>query len=190
MIGACSDWAMHLFRAPGRQLELLERAQANWLKLAHCSIGSLMDQTQEKTFRPGAHDTRWSHAVWDKGALHRLAAGLPCGSGLVVGRHVGFAGPAPAERATHRLHDVTQQWHPVRAEPSQPALLHRPARPRSAVCWHRRVAGRTGREARVVVAGTGGMAIEAKQRSGLAANHRRCRAWSSNDCASPRHLCP
>jgi len=34
MIDAWSDWAMHLARAPGRQLELAERAQANALKLA------------------------------------------------------------------------------------------------------------------------------------------------------------
>jgi polyhydroxyalkanoate synthase subunit PhaC len=66
MIDAWSDWAMHLARAPGRQLELLERAQANWLKLAHYSMGGLMDKAPEKPFRPGPYDTRWSHAGWDK----------------------------------------------------------------------------------------------------------------------------
>ncbi|MBS3980024.1 MAG: polyhydroxyalkanoic acid synthase [Rhodobacteraceae bacterium] len=66
MIEAWSDWTMHLARAPGRQLELLERAQANWLKLAQYSIGGLMAQAPEKPFRPGPYDTRWSHAGWDK----------------------------------------------------------------------------------------------------------------------------
>jgi polyhydroxyalkanoate synthase len=66
MIDAWSDWVMHLARAPGRQLELLERAQANWMKLAHYSAAGLMDQVPEKPFCPGPYDTRWSHAGWDK----------------------------------------------------------------------------------------------------------------------------
>jgi polyhydroxyalkanoate synthase len=66
MIDAWSDWAMHLGRAPGRQLELVERAQANWTKLAQYSFGGLFGQTPEKPFRPGPYDTRWSHAGWDK----------------------------------------------------------------------------------------------------------------------------
>ena len=43
MIDAWSDWAIHLARAPGRQLELMERAQTNGMKLASkprcCCIG-------------------------------------------------------------------------------------------------------------------------------------------------------
>lgn len=66
MIDAWSDWAMHLARAPGRQLELLERAQANWLKLAHYAIGGLLEPPAEKPFHPGPYDTRWSHAGWDQ----------------------------------------------------------------------------------------------------------------------------
>jgi polyhydroxyalkanoate synthase subunit PhaC len=65
MIDAWNDWAMHLARAPGRQLELLERAQANWLKLSRFALESQMGRTSEKPFKPGPHDTRWSHQGWD-----------------------------------------------------------------------------------------------------------------------------
>ena len=65
MIDAWSDWAMHLARAPGRQLELLEQAQANARKLSLYALGSMLGLGAAKPFRPGDHDTRWSHPGWD-----------------------------------------------------------------------------------------------------------------------------
>ncbi|MEI4264098.1 PHA/PHB synthase family protein [Roseovarius sp. D0-M9] len=67
IIDAWSDWAIHLARAPGRQLELIERAQANGLKLAHYTQTRMTGRTAEKPFKPGRYDTRWSHDGWDKG---------------------------------------------------------------------------------------------------------------------------
>lgn len=66
MIDAWSDWAMHLGRAPGRQLELVERAQSNALKLMHFTAAQMFGQTADKPFQPGRYDTRWSHQGWDK----------------------------------------------------------------------------------------------------------------------------
>ncbi len=66
MIDAWSDWAMHLSRAPGRQLELMERARSNWLKLAQFAMAGLPGEPAEKPFRPGRYDTRWSHEGWDR----------------------------------------------------------------------------------------------------------------------------
>jgi polyhydroxyalkanoate synthase len=65
IIDAWSDWAMHLARAPGRQLELVERAQANWLKLAEYAVTDPLGEPAEKPFEPGPHDTRWSHPSWN-----------------------------------------------------------------------------------------------------------------------------
>ncbi|MBI1384757.1 MAG: alpha/beta fold hydrolase [Rhizobiales bacterium] len=66
IIDAWSDWAMHLARAPGRQLELVERAQTNWLKLAQLAMSGLAGNSAHKPFEPGPNDTRWSHASWDR----------------------------------------------------------------------------------------------------------------------------
>lgn len=76
MIDAWSDWAMHLARAPGRQLELVERAQANWTRLAHYAIGGLLDPPAEKPFRPGPYDTRWSHAGWEQAPFAQWQQGF------------------------------------------------------------------------------------------------------------------
>src|SRR6056297_1301603 len=65
MIDAWSDWAMHLARAPGRQLELAERAQANALKLAQYATAQMGGGTPEKHFAPGRYDTRWRHEGWE-----------------------------------------------------------------------------------------------------------------------------
>ena len=66
MIDAWSDWAMHLGRAPGRQLELMERVQANTMKLAQYAAAQMVGQPPEKPFKPGRYDTRWTHEGWNK----------------------------------------------------------------------------------------------------------------------------
>ena len=66
MIDAWSDWAMHLGRAPGRQLELLERVRCNVMKLSQYSVAQMVGAAPEKPFQPGPYDTRWSHEGWDK----------------------------------------------------------------------------------------------------------------------------
>ena len=66
ILDAWGDWAMHLARAPGRQIELMERAQENWIKLAQFATAATLGQTKDKPFAPGRYDTRWSHAGWDK----------------------------------------------------------------------------------------------------------------------------
>ncbi len=66
MIDAWSDWAMHLARAPGRQLELMERAQANGLKMAQYATAQMTGQSLKKPFEPGPYDTRWTHDGWNR----------------------------------------------------------------------------------------------------------------------------
>jgi polyhydroxyalkanoate synthase len=65
VLDAWSDWAMHLARAPGRQLELMQRAQTNWLELTRFALSHLRGESADKPFEPGAYDTRWSHEGWD-----------------------------------------------------------------------------------------------------------------------------
>ncbi|MDT8854648.1 alpha/beta fold hydrolase [Paracoccaceae bacterium Fryx2] len=66
-IDAWSDWVLHLAHAPGRQMELAERAQGNWLKLWQFALSGPLGTAPEKPFKPGPHDTRWSHEGWDSG---------------------------------------------------------------------------------------------------------------------------
>jgi polyhydroxyalkanoate synthase len=66
MLDAWFDWGMHLARAPGRQMELIERAQANWIKLSQFALGGVWGKPVQKPFSPGPHDPRWSHAGWDR----------------------------------------------------------------------------------------------------------------------------
>jgi polyhydroxyalkanoate synthase subunit PhaC len=73
VVDSWSDWAMHLARAPGRQLELMQSAQTSWLGLARFAWASLQGEPAEKPFRPGPYDTRWSHEGWERPPS-------PCGS--------------------------------------------------------------------------------------------------------------
>lgn len=58
---AWSDWALHMSRAPGRQLELAERAQANAVKLASFATAG---KTATPPFAPKEYDHRFSNAGW------------------------------------------------------------------------------------------------------------------------------
>jgi len=64
VLEAWSDWAMHLARAPGRQMELAERAQTNALKLARHAAGALTGADEPAPFAPKPYDSRWSHEGW------------------------------------------------------------------------------------------------------------------------------
>ncbi|WP_338272488.1 PHA/PHB synthase family protein [Roseicyclus marinus] len=58
------DWAMHLSRAPGRQLELFERAQENALKLTAFMV--TRDRDTAPPFAPKAFDHRFDHPLWSR----------------------------------------------------------------------------------------------------------------------------
>ncbi len=61
-IEAWSDWAQHLARAPGRQMELAEHAQRNLLKLA--ALAASPGSTAP--FAPKHFDHRFDHEGWQK----------------------------------------------------------------------------------------------------------------------------
>ncbi|MDX5400991.1 MAG: alpha/beta fold hydrolase [Rhodobacterales bacterium] len=63
---AWTDWWLHMARAPGRQLELIEKAQQNTLRLMQHNAAAMMGKTEDVPFTPKANDTRWTHPDWAK----------------------------------------------------------------------------------------------------------------------------
>ena len=63
---AWTDWWLHMARAPGRQLEMVELAQKNALSLMHHASGALSGKMPEPPFSPKPYDSRWTHASWKK----------------------------------------------------------------------------------------------------------------------------
>lgn len=63
---AWTDWWLHMARAPGRQLELIERAQQNSLNLMNHARNALLGHVDTPPFNPKNHDTRWTHPDWAK----------------------------------------------------------------------------------------------------------------------------
>lgn len=61
---AWTDWALHLSRAPGRQLELAERVQASGMKLTEHAIRRLTGKPTVPPFAPRPQDHRFSHPLW------------------------------------------------------------------------------------------------------------------------------
>jgi len=61
-VEAWSDWAQHLARAPGRQMELVERAGRNLLKLATLATSP----ASTPPFAPKPYDHRFDHEGWQE----------------------------------------------------------------------------------------------------------------------------
>ncbi len=60
------DWALHLSRSPGRQLELAERAASNMAKLWAYSGGLARESEPELPFAPRERDHRFASPGWQK----------------------------------------------------------------------------------------------------------------------------
>jgi polyhydroxyalkanoate synthase len=61
-IEAWSDWAQHLVRSPGRQMELAEHAVQNALKLTALMSGA----SAAPPFAPKSYDHRFDHPAWQE----------------------------------------------------------------------------------------------------------------------------
>ena len=66
MSAAWFDWASHLLRAPGRQLELSFTAWTNFARLARYTARSMIDAHTEAPFQPREGDTRFSAPEWQE----------------------------------------------------------------------------------------------------------------------------
>jgi len=73
-IEAWSDWALHLVRAPGRQLELAERARENMTRLLGQSL--LPNSDVQPAFVPKAYDHRFRHPGWEKPPFRNMQQGF------------------------------------------------------------------------------------------------------------------
>ena len=71
---AWSDWALHMSRAPGRQIELYEHAQKNVFKLM--SMASGLDPDTPLPFAPKPYDHRFNHPGWQRAPFRMWEQGF------------------------------------------------------------------------------------------------------------------
>ncbi len=66
LVETWTDWALHLARAPGRQLELAEHARDNTLKLLEFAAKSLPETARKPPFSPKVYDHRFADPGWQE----------------------------------------------------------------------------------------------------------------------------
>lgn len=71
---AWSDWALHIARAPGRQLELAEHAQENLAKLMKQAVSANADVPPAFSSKP--YDHRFKHPGWEKAPFNAWSQGF------------------------------------------------------------------------------------------------------------------
>ena len=64
MARAWADWAVHTARAPGRQVELMEKAVANAEAVARYASSQMQQEEAEPPFAPRRTDPRFDHPAW------------------------------------------------------------------------------------------------------------------------------
>jgi polyhydroxyalkanoate synthase len=64
LVETWTDWALHLARAPGRQLELAEHAKDNTLKLVEFAAKPLPETARKPPFSPKVYDHRFADPSW------------------------------------------------------------------------------------------------------------------------------
>jgi polyhydroxyalkanoate synthase len=58
------DWASHLTRSPGRQIELAETAWINYARVLRFAWRTALGETPEPPFAPDEHDHRFTDSAW------------------------------------------------------------------------------------------------------------------------------
>jgi polyhydroxyalkanoate synthase len=61
---ALTDWAVHTSRSPGRQLDLLNAAQAKAASVGEYALRAVAGQSVDPPFAPRRRDTRFDHPGW------------------------------------------------------------------------------------------------------------------------------
>lgn len=73
MASSWFDWATHLARAPGRQMELGERAMRNWARLARYAGRRAIGEEAAPPFAPQEHDHRFDAPEWRTAPFDMIA---------------------------------------------------------------------------------------------------------------------
>ena len=73
---AWSDWALHLARSPGRQLELAERAVVDGMKVMAHAQRLALGEKPVPPFAPKPHDQRFAHPLWAGVPFAAMAQGF------------------------------------------------------------------------------------------------------------------
>lgn len=66
MLQTWSDWTLHMARAPGRQLELVQHSGENAAKLMGFAARTMLGTVPQPPFAPKAYDHRFSDPGWQK----------------------------------------------------------------------------------------------------------------------------
>jgi hypothetical protein len=117
-IEAWTDWALHLARAPGRQLELVERAQQNMTRLMAQSLLPRSDGAP--AFEPKPYDHRFPSPRLAEAALPQPAAGLSRGAGLVGSCNRPYARIAPRRCRQDPVHGAADAGPGLAVQFSRP----------------------------------------------------------------------
>ena len=122
---AFSDWAEHLGNAPGKQMELVEEAVNNWVRLLVYLHQHARDPECPPCVDPAPHDRRFTHPEWQKPPFDMINQGFLLYQQWWHDATTGISGVAPgneriAEFTARQILDVLS---PANSPWSNPVVL-------------------------------------------------------------------
>ena len=122
-IEAWSDWALHITRAPGRQLDLVEHAQENLAKLMSQAISPTVDGPP--AFIPKAYDHRFNHPSWQKAPFNVWSKGFLAAQDWwdYATDHLRGLRPEDADRTRFMARQILDMMSPSNFPPFNPEII-------------------------------------------------------------------
>ncbi len=122
-IEAWSDWAFHLARSPGRQLELAERAQENMAKLMGQSLTPSADAAP--AFVPKPYDHRFRDPGWQQAPFRNLQQGFLAVQDWwdYATDHLRGLRPEDADRTRFMARQMLDLWSPSNFPALNPEII-------------------------------------------------------------------
>jgi len=131
---AWSDWVLHMSRAPGRQVELAERALQNAVKLAEYAVRGSADSPAEPPFRPKPYDHRFTGPGWSRIPFGLWQQGFLATQDwwdLATDELRGL-NDADSARVRFMVRQMLDLWSPSNFPPTNPEIIERTIRERGA----------------------------------------------------------
>jgi polyhydroxyalkanoate synthase len=73
---AFSDWFLHLATSPGKQGQLLEKAQRKWLRYLNYALNTATGQECSRCIEPLEQDDRFDHPLWQQAPFNLIYQGF------------------------------------------------------------------------------------------------------------------
>ncbi|HJS37133.1 MAG TPA: alpha/beta fold hydrolase [Burkholderiales bacterium] len=122
---AFGDWAMHLAAAPGKQAELVRKAQRKWLRYVDFLTHAMRGVDCPRCIEPLPQDSRFAHEAWKQWPFNAIHQGFLLWQQWLWNATTGVRGVSPHHEdvVTFTMRQLLDLWSPSNFPWTNPEVL-------------------------------------------------------------------